>query len=259
MELDLRADLIVVSDIHLGRSDDARGRLLSQILQAAVTQGPDVFVLLGDIFDFCHGGSRFFQKKFACLGKQLERLAQSGTRVIFFEGNHEFAMRDIGWKGVELVSEGDKIIKLKDGTRVKLAHGDLVYASPSYRRFRNLVKSRFADWSARNILPSRLLDFYALNHAKASRASDHFRGLDHQGLVETMHAWAAGCELGIFGHFHVPYAEPRADGSGSIYGLHSWDQPNYLKLCGTKASRFYYEAPAQKWVERPIQAIILQS
>ncbi len=225
----LSSELILVSDVHLRQSGDMRGLLLRQLLKSAARHRPGNFVLLGDVFDFCLGGSRFFKKKFFDFGTALEALAQSGTRVIFFEGNHEFNLAAIGWQGIEFVPEGSMTLLLSGGTRVRLSHGDLIYAPKSYLWFRGLVKSRFARQAARAI-PTSWLDAYALGHSKVSRAQDKYRVLAHDDLLQAAEAWIAEdqAQHGIFGHFHTPYGERRQDQNGLIVSVDSWDKPNAL-------------------------------
>jgi UDP-2,3-diacylglucosamine hydrolase len=230
----LRTPLVLASDVHLRQMDDERALLLLDVISRIEGGVVEYFILNGDIFDFCFGDSRYYQEKYRPLGEALARLAQSGTKVLFIEGNHEFHMqvlaeKDGAWNGVEIISAINHEIKLRDGTKIRIAHGDLIKQDPWYQLFRGLVKSHFAKWCAKRI-PGRWLNAYGLRHATVSRAADGYRKLDHQKILSAANVWLgrSDCQHGIFGHFHVPYGEPRLTGEGLILSVDSWEKPNLL-------------------------------
>jgi UDP-2,3-diacylglucosamine hydrolase len=246
--------LVMVTDIHLGSVSDARGQLLLNLIENVRQWKLEYFLLCGDIFDFCQGTNPYFQKKFQNLGVALELLATGGTKVIFVEGNHEFDLAGLPWKGVEFLTEIDRVIEFKSGLRMALTHGDQIYNNLSYRKFRALVKSSFVRWVARWIVPPRLLDWYTSRHSHISRAADKYRHLDHVALVSAMRNWLADKDAlhGVFGHFHVPYFEPRNDATtGFIASCESWEIPNALILCQEKFSRLFWDRHTSKWVRKP--------
>lgn len=231
--MQVRAELVVVSDVHLRTPDDDRAKLLGQLIESLSPGDVRFLVLLGDIFDFCLGSSEYFQRKFGLLGEQLEAASRRGIQVLFFEGNHEFEMDGMGWKGVEFVQEPYRVLRLRDSKRLALAHGDLVHSSWDYRAFRSLVKSDAAAYLAK-FVPGRLIELYAFSHANVSRTADEYRKLDHRRLLAAAEAWVrkAACDYGIFGHFHVPYSETLT-GSGKsspvrLLSMECWDRPNVL-------------------------------
>jgi UDP-2,3-diacylglucosamine hydrolase len=244
----LQAELIVVSDIHLRQEGDDRHQLLMSLGEQILSGDVGHFVLLGDIFDFCLGSNRHFKTKFSAIGNLLTRISQKGTRVLFFEGNHEFDLDKIGWPGVEIIPEGNFQIKLTQGLNIKMAHGDLVYSKWSYRWFRWFLKSPVVLFIARHV-PGKWLDDYALFHARASRASDRYRTLDHEELLGDANRWLNSGDAtdGIFGHFHVPYAEPSESQRGLILSVDSWDKPNFLACVDGKFERWFYEKAAKEW------------
>jgi UDP-2,3-diacylglucosamine hydrolase len=226
----LDADFVAISDIHLTHLEDDRGKLLLDVL-SHLSEKVQCLVLNGDIFDFCFGDSVFFKAKFAPLGRQLARLAERGTDVVFLEGNHEFAIDKLGWKKVQVLAHHETTITLKGGSKLAIAHGDLLLDDPWYQRFRGLLKSEAMLKLARNV-PGKWLDAYALKHARVSRSRDKYRVLDHDKVIKSAFNWlaASGAKTGIFGHFHVPYSE-KAKVSGESYqilSVESWDRPNLL-------------------------------
>ncbi len=241
----LRAYLIVVSDIHLSHSGDDRAKKLLKFLSRIEAGRVDTLVLLGDIFDFCLGSHRYFQSKFASIGLALERVAARGTRVIFLEGNHEFRLKDLPWKGIEIVTGGTCLIPLKNGQSVQAAHGDMIYSHRRYKAFRWLVKSSFVTAVAR-LFPGRFLDHLTRKTSEVSRSADEYRPIYHEKILAAVDAWMetpdSVAEYGVFGHFHVPYAEPRRDGKeGAVFSVDCWDKPNALVFQREGIFRCWFE------------------
>lgn len=250
------AEVVIMSDIHLVSCEDERGKRLLQILDQLSESQVQTLILLGDIFDFCLGSSTYFQNKFAAIGDRLEKLAQQGVNVIFFEGNHEFKLQEIGWRGVQFIAEGDFILNV-NRLKIKFAHGDLIYSTWHYRWFRAFVKSTLVTKVA-SLLPGRWMDQFATKSAQISRAQDQYRRIHHQLILESANRWLTegSATHGIFGHFHVPYAEKAANNRGMLLGLDSWDIPNLLMLKEGTFWRYKWESnqpsfePAQSFFSR---------
>ncbi len=237
------ASLLVVSDIHLNHPDDVRGLKLLSLLDGVAQSEVEYLVLMGDIFDFCLGSHPFFQRKFARIGAALEKVVQSGTKVIYLEGNHEFKLASLPWSGVQVIDEGTHSIRLKSGHTIQMAHGDLIYSHNRYRAFRRFVKSPFVTQIAR-YLPGSWMDRLATKGSEVSRAHDQFRAIEHDKILEAVDQWleTGVGDYGIFGHFHVPYAEPRRDGKeGGVFSVDSWDRPNVLGFRDGKFYRYFFD------------------
>lgn len=236
-----RAELVVVSDVHLRQPDDHRSRLLVNLVQQ-LGKDTEYFVLNGDIFDFCFGDSRYFRTKFRALGCELEEATKRGVKVLFIEGNHEFHMERMEWSGIEIVKDHSRVLQLASGARIKIGHGDLISDDRAYRAFRGLVKSQFVRSIAKRV-PGKILDAYALKHAKVSRSQDKYRKLDHQRILSAFGRFLADGDYnhGIIGHFHVPYAEKREIADGLMLSVESWDQPNALTYHSGTFYRLFFE------------------
>ena len=239
----LKAFAVVVSDIHLGHSDDSRALKLLELIKSAELGEVEYFILLGDIFDFCLGSHPYFRKKFAPIGAALSRLAASRTRVIYIEGNHEFRLKDFAWAGVEVVPSGTFNLTLGNGRSIQAAHGDMIFSHRRYKTFRWVVKSWFVTTVA-SFFPGRWLDSLTSKTSEVSRSADQYRVIRHDKILGAVDAWiAAGdAEYGIFGHFHIPYAEPRLDGKrGAVLSVDCWDKPNALVFDEQGIQRWWLE------------------
>jgi UDP-2,3-diacylglucosamine hydrolase len=250
------ASLLVVSDIHLNHVEDDRSRLFFNLLEGASRSEVEYLVLMGDIFDFCLGSHPYFQRKFSSIGKALEKVVESGTQVIYLEGNHEFKLASLPWKGVQVISEGTHTIRLKSGETVQMAHGDLIYSHNRYRAFRRVVKSQIFTGVAR-LFPGAWMDRLATKSSEVSRAHDQYRQIEHDKILGAVDSWleAGTGDYGIFGHFHVPYAEPRRDQKkGGVFSVESWDRPNVLAFKNGRFYRYYFDpGHEQAWqVAEPV-------
>ncbi len=228
----IHASLVVMSDIHLHRADDERARLLLRVVEQIRLGEVEYLVLLGDIFDFCLGSHPYFQKKFAPIGEALTAVSRAGTKVVYVEGNHEFRLIDLPWEGVHIVEHGTYALELTGGDKVQVAHGDMIYSHRRYKMFRRVVKSAFVTAIASR-LPGPWMDRLAIGSSELSRSADQYRTVCHDNILAAVDSWLekGPGDYGIFGHFHVPYAEPRRDGQkGGVFSVESWDSPNLLAL-----------------------------
>lgn len=235
---------VIVSDVHIVSGNDEKAQMLLDVLKRLEKEPVEALILLGDIFDFCLGTHPYYQKKFLHIGRALERVVSSGTRVIFVEGNHEFALDGFAWQGVEFVTKPIHYIKTAKGQSIQLGHGDLIYSHERYKQFRNVVKAKWFTGAAR-FLPGWFMDWIATRSAALSRAQDEYREINHTDIMLAANEWLDAGEgsIGLFGHFHVPYAEKRRGGQdGGFYSVRCWDdKPNLLVLKGDQMFRIHLE------------------
>lgn len=233
-------DYLTISDVHLHNMAGLSGkRMLAFIgfLEASSVEG---LVLVGDIFDFILGSSKYFHRKFDALGAALTRLSQSGKRVVFIEGNHEFAFSSMPWQGVEVVPGKDFSVQTLSGLRLKFTHGDQIYAPAAYRYFRKVVRSQLFLFLS-SLVPGILMDRIAVRGAKASRAQDQYRQMEHEKILEAMGAWLGrGWDYGVFGHFHTPYYEDGTGFDGRLVSMSCWEEPSWLAFGKGGAHRLKY-------------------
>ena len=242
------ADLVVASDLHVKDPQDSKGTLLSDALDQIAAGRVNQFCLLGDVFDFCLGSNPYFRKKFSTYGTALEKISLTGTKVIFVEGNHEFAMSQMGWSHCNITSAKDLILDVENTGPVAFSHGDLIHCKWHYRLFRWAIKSPLSVLIA-GLVPGRLLDRYALWQAKTSRSYDDIRKLNHRELFKDAKQWvsATPAKTGIIGHFHVPYHEQLTD-EHLLLSMDCWELPNFLIFKDNKIERIYFKNGA--WVHQ---------
>lgn len=240
-------EILVISDVHLKDCSDARGKLFLELLAELRGARIKQFVLLGDIFDFCFGGSKYFREKFKPIGDALSEIAQSGIEVLVFEGNHEFALKQLGWAGVKFVGRKPLRIALSSGQQVLLAHGDLIAPSWHYKLYAWLTRTRVVCFVA-SLFPQKLFDRLCLGLSSLSKQRNLQRAPNSRRIVAAIDQWARPFEVEhvLVGHFHCPFHSKRKYGCGFIWCLESWDQPNALYLGERGIRRLKLGAQGQK-------------
>lgn len=238
LKMPIDGEIIVVSDVHLRSLDDSRGRLLLNLVRS-IEGSCRVFVLNGDIFDFCLGSSNHFRRKYAELGAALADLAQRGTEVFFIPGNHEFWLQDLGWPGVKVQDRAH--LTLSDGRKVLIQHGDRLNAPWHYHVYLAIVHARISHFFG-SLLYGPWLDRLCLRFADLSRNRSRDRTLPHRRILAGALNWLTDsrADIGIFGHFHFPYFH-RSQGNHVLLSVSSWDHPNALILEGSQFRRWTWD------------------
>jgi UDP-2,3-diacylglucosamine hydrolase len=211
-------NLVVVSDVHMRHPEDERTKLFCNFLSELPPC--DTLILLGDIFDFINARQHFYYDYWRKVFSQLSRLRESGVKVVFIEGNHDYGFQYGTHPSVKSCFDfcGDFWGKLSHGQlgELLLLHSDDVVCPPSYRLFRGLVKSRLFQWLASPI-PGATTQSLFSKVATASRSKDDYRRLSSQFLTDcvdellTAQIPKLACEpnLCVFGHIHVPLDDHR--------------------------------------------------
>lgn len=124
--------LVVLSDIHLG----TYGCHADELLQYLKSIQPKTLVLNGDIIDMWSFSKRYFPAAHMNVLRQIIKMSNTGTRVIYITGNHDEALRkysDFILGNFELV---DKLILELDGKKAWIFHGDVFDSSTQgYAKF----------------------------------------------------------------------------------------------------------------------------
>jgi UDP-2,3-diacylglucosamine pyrophosphatase LpxH len=244
------ADLLFVSDVHLGDGQDSRGLLLTSLFYSFVDLRIDQIVLGGDIFEFCFGPKKHFRRKFQSVYSPLQELAKKGSKIRFIQGNHEFFVENLDWPNVTFIKENSLELNLKTNqVKVLIAHGDLINPPRPYLNYLKIVKSRMFFYFM-CLLPAKFVDYMALIFAKKSRSRDVYRELNHKKIVDDGFAWVSGAnaDVGIFGHFHFPY-ESQRNGKRILCDW-SWELPNFIAFVSGKWVRGIWKN--QAWAIVPI-------
>ncbi len=239
---DLKLDLenIFISDSHIESSMDAKYMILVELLSSFINSpGIKNIFLLGDIFDFCTGSSRYFRKKYFVLGSLLERLVKQGTKVYFIEGNHEFYMADLKWKGV-ICSRAEPYLEVDiDGSKVLLTHGDMLTPSRYYRFYNYFVRTRIVKWIVTYGIRMPLAEYLSVGYSRMSRGRHIGNEIKLEVLDKKVQKYMSdkSADLLVFGHFHRYLTEfdktivsDKLNLTYGYIGLPWWDRPRFVNL-----------------------------
>jgi UDP-2,3-diacylglucosamine hydrolase len=197
---------IFLADAHLlDPEDENYRRLLAFLKQRRGTIRH--LVMLGDIFEFWLGYRHTVFTPFIPLLEELRLQRESGTELIFVEGNHDFHLGPYFSETLKCRILPDGGALELDGKRVFIAHGDLI--NPADRGY------RFLRWTLRCRL-SRLLmalappDLTWKISRWASQQSSRRKQRSQRYLPEELllnfarERFAEGYDTVLTGHFHIP-------------------------------------------------------
>jgi UDP-2,3-diacylglucosamine hydrolase len=237
--------ILFIADAHLGKPGDnpARAENLAKFLRQIRGHITHLYIV-GDLFDFWFEYRTVVPSIAPHVIFELYNLIQSGTKVIFFAGNHDYWAGNYLAQEVMLDIERNGRTVEHQGRRIFIHHGDGFYPSDHGYRFlkrilRNpfsiflfrLLHPDFASWIARvtsktsrNYLTPK--DFEEINRNTFRKIADDRLGTD--------------CDAVVYGHAHIPLVEARPHGTLVILGdwithstyvllkhgeftIHSWD------------------------------------
>jgi len=216
---------LFISDIHLGlqakEEEKEKEKLLVRFLNFAGENGTELFIV-GDLFDYWFEYRRVYQKGYFRTLTALQDLTNSGVKVHYFIGNHDFMHRNFFRDeiGVELYKDG--IERVLDGKRFYIAHGDgLVKNDAGYNLLKKILRNKTLQMFYSFIHPDIGISL-ASSTSKTSRG--HTSKKDYgevDGLFE-----AAKCKIDegfdyvLFGHLHKRIYEKYKQ--GYYINLGSW-------------------------------------
>jgi UDP-2,3-diacylglucosamine hydrolase len=240
---------IFLADAHLVAPTDRNYRLLLRFLRELEGNTEALFIM-GDLFDFWLGFPSNPLRQFDELLAALQSLVQSGCRLEYFEGNHDFHLGAIFRQrlGAE-VHTGPAVITLQ-GRRLFLCHGDQINRHDhGYRLLRMLLHNRLAAVLVNYVTPDVALRFRArLQRASRAGYQAKLQRWDYREIIRTFarSVREEGCDGLVTGHFHLAFCE-QLDGSPfSILSLGDWmEQFTYGEIAGGDLILKTYQSPPQ--------------
>jgi UDP-2,3-diacylglucosamine hydrolase len=119
--------IFFASDFHLGLRVGSppieREKRVVKWLNSISSEAAEVY-LIGDIFDFWWEYKRVVPKGFTRFLGTISELTDSGIPVHFFGGNHDMWVGNYLTEECGIIIHNDPVIKLFDGKRFYLAHGE---------------------------------------------------------------------------------------------------------------------------------------
>ena len=240
---------IFLADAHLTQDDIHSRNFLALADRAAAEKVP--LFLLGDVFDLWFGSSALtfaFQKPIV---EHLRELRRGGLRLYYVEGNRDFYLkREHEGTTFDVVSEGEMRAAVGE-KRLVLSHGDTVNrADFTYRFWKGISKSRFANEAVAHLPPSIILPMAERIERNLKRSNRRHRGSfpERECREYALRLFREGIDFVVLGHFHQErLSRFSKEGSTKIVAvLPSWkDQWRYFYLTAEGAHGFRAFKPGE--------------
>lgn len=205
--------ICVVSDIHykIG-SENAEERQRHETILSffrSIVGQYDMLILNGDIFDLWTESRLTLVKGYFPLLHVLALIAESGTRLIYVSGNHDFWFGDFFRDILPLEIYPDRFSFTADGRKILVCHGDDHTENDlRYRIFRRVVRSEIVRRLYSLLHPDLALEIgRAMSRSSRNRRTDTARmrlktaGLESYAKRQIK---SKGQDIVIMGHSHNP-------------------------------------------------------
>ncbi|MFQ5480221.1 MAG: UDP-2,3-diacylglucosamine diphosphatase [Thermodesulfobacteriota bacterium] len=216
--------IIFLGDAHLKGEGEAAETELVEFLYTL--KDLDYLVILGDLFDFWTETNTVARSRYGAVLRTLKEVKEHGVKIIYAEGNHDFAMGGFFTKelGARVV-EGEAVLTL-DNKRFYLSHGDTVGMTKGYRRWRGFLRSPFCSFLMR-VMPSEVVWSIAMRLSGRSR-SYNTKGpqLDKRLSEFAAQRIEGGVDIVVMGHSHMA-------------GVHKIGNGTYANPGGWQGERTY--------------------
>ncbi|MCD6187788.1 MAG: UDP-2,3-diacylglucosamine diphosphatase [Desulfuromusa sp.] len=192
---------IFLSDAHLRHPQDNNYQCLLDFLNHE--KDLDALFLLGDIFEFWFGYKYLTFTAYIPVLEKLRQLSESGTKLYFVEGNHDFNMGPYFTETLRCTVIPDQQLIEWDGQKIMLSHGDLLNPDRNYQRLRSFCRSWPVKLLARLIHPDLMWStaLWLSNKSSKNRPENQHQNPSTYLIPfsETSHS-----DIVICGHFHHP-------------------------------------------------------
>lgn len=239
---------IFLADAHLCAPEDANYQLMLQFI-SSLEGTVDTLCILGDLFDFRIGLASLTFAEHEPILDALRRLRDSGTRLVYLEGNHDFLLgADFTQRlGAEL-HVGPVVLELQ-GKRIYLCHGDLINRRDwSYQLLYRLLRHPATLYTGQLLPPSLVMALRdRLQRSSKKQYTVHQHRWNYQAIIRSFAdvVRQQGCDALVLGHFHQPFIEELD--RFTLVALGDWiSQSSYAELAdGTFRLLSYRNMPSE--------------
>lgn len=225
--------IIFIADAHIKGLEDKNQKSLAEFLEAQSASPdlrPDKVVFLGDIFDFWTGFNSVVYHKYLPLLNALLTLRDRGVKILYLEGNHDFAMGRFFTEVLGADVHADNCRLSLEGKELFLAHGDAISMSFGYATWRGFLRSRLFRVLKRLAGPGIAIRVADMLSSRSRGKAKRGEALDRRLKEFAKRRVLSGFDAVVLGHSHVPGAYIVGDESKS--GLYanpgSWTDGTYL-------------------------------
>lgn len=215
----------VISDLHLG----TYGCKAPQILDYLQGIDPDILVLNGDIVDGWQFTRSYFPASHLKVVRQIIKMMELGTRVIYVAGNHDEVMRC--FSGIKLgnFSFVNKVVLNLDGKKSWIFHGDVFDVFMHHSKWlARLGAKGYGMLTVINKLVNGLMSLFGKRRLSISKSvKERVKGSGN--AISRFERTVAGLgvekgyDFAICGHIHTPADKIIETDKGQIRYLNSGD------------------------------------
>lgn len=228
-------NIYFLSDFHLGAptaqsSKDREARIVKWLDE--VEDSALEIYLLGDVFDFWFEYRHSVPKGYTRLLGKLASMADKGIKLHYFTGNHDMWVFDYFPHEIGCQVYKEPIIRIINGKRFYIAHGDgLGPGDHGYKFIKKVFANPICQWLFRWIHPDvgiPLASYFSKRSRIATGDSDEkYLGDDQEWLVQYCKELQNkdSFDYMIFGHRHLPL-DMLIDGKGRYINLGEWIHHN---------------------------------
>jgi UDP-2,3-diacylglucosamine hydrolase len=221
---------LFLADAHLMNPEDDNYCRLLALLRREEGQVRTLY-LLGDIFEFWVGYQHVVFTPYVPILEALRRLHESGTQIVWIEGNHDFHLGPFVQDTLQATIYPEAATITLDGKQVFLCHGDLIDADDKgYHLYRAFLRSRFVGKLVDLFVsPDRLWRFsrFLSARSKAKRRQQPHRDPRPLLIAHARQRFTEGYQVVITGHFHTPFIETTPEGLAVALG-DAMEQSSYV-------------------------------
>ncbi len=214
--------IFFLSDAHLGAEGPDKEKLkedkLIALLDRIEDQG-ELLYLVGDMFEFWFEYKNVIPKEHFRVLMKLKALVDSGIKVSYLVGNHDFWLGDFLPKEIGIPIFREPVEAVHQGKRIFIAHGDgFAQKDSGYRILKKVLRNRVNIFLYRQIPPDVS---YPLARWVARGSRSYVQKRD-TGYLQDYESFASekikqGFDAVILAHTHVPVL--RDTGGGTYLNL----------------------------------------
>lgn len=163
MYLSIKQDSIFVADSHFNEKNRELLTFLEKVESKEIVTSQ--LFLMGDIFDFISGESRYFVQQNSVVINLLNKLSQK-LEIIYLEGNHDYNLKTLFTNINVIKRENQPLLAKFEQKTVSISHGDnfINWKYDLYCKFiRNNIFLRFMNFIDINFFISKKIENALLN------------------------------------------------------------------------------------------------
>ncbi|HET6419658.1 MAG TPA: UDP-2,3-diacylglucosamine diphosphatase [Geobacteraceae bacterium] len=218
---------VFIADAHLGKPGDFNYQALMKFLDGLKGNTETLFIL-GDLFEFWIGYEKVPFTQYLPVLEMLLEIRKSGTKIVYFEGNHDFHMGSFFEKNLRAEIQRSPRVLPVNGKKAYLCHGDEIIENDyGYKVLRFLLHNALTGILL-PLVPYRLTSFVADRMSCFSSRNHHERNRkwDYEAILRAFAAkkFADGCDVVVTAHFHTPFMDRAETENGEkiLISLGDW-------------------------------------